>query len=95
MCQVGTVHNRIQGIEIPSVPNAPFAAKIAVTWDEPLAGGGTVSKKYYTMVARDSHGRVHRETRGFVRGDSNEEPPLKSVTIMDPSRAAARCASGL
>jgi hypothetical protein len=82
--QVGTVHSRIQGIEIPSIPNAPFAAKIAVTWDEPLAGGGTVSRKYYTMVARDSQGRVHRETRGFVRGDSNEEPPLQSVTILDP-----------
>lgn len=82
--QVGTVHSRIQGIDIPSIPNVPFAAKIAVTWDEPLAGGGTVSRKYYTMVARDSQGRVHRETRGFIRADSNEEPPLQSVTILDP-----------
>ena len=84
MCQAGTVHSGIQGIDIPSIPNAPFAARIAVTWDDPLAGGGTVSRKYYTMVARDSQGRVHRETREFVRAESNEEPPLQSVTILDP-----------
>lgn len=102
LSQVGTVHTRIEGIDVPPIANAPFAAKIAVTWDEPLAGGGTVSRKYYTMVARDSQGRVHREARGFVRADSNEEPPLRSVTILDPisgtrtvcTQASMSCAKG-
>lgn len=80
----GEVHTRIQGIQIPSTPNAPFSARIVVTWDQPLASGGTVSRKYYTMVARDSKGRVHRETRGFVPADSAAEPPLESLTILDP-----------
>ncbi len=80
----GEVHTRIQGIQIPAVPNAPFTARIVVTWDQPLANGGTLSRKYYTMVARDSKGRVHRETRGFIPADSAAEPPLESVTILDP-----------
>lgn len=81
---VGAVRTQIQGIEIPPVANAPFSAKIVVTWNQPLVGGGTVSKKYYTLVARDSQGRVRRETREFVPADSSEEPNLRSFTILDP-----------
>jgi hypothetical protein len=81
---VGSVRTHIEGIEVPPVANAPFTAKTVVTWDEPLAGGGTVSRKYYTLVARDSEGRVRRETREFVPADSNAEPPLRTFTIIDP-----------
>lgn len=80
----GEVHTRIAGIQIPAIANAPFSARIVVTWDQPLASGGTLSRKYYTMVARDSKGRVRRETRGFVPADSSAEPPLQRVTILDP-----------
>lgn len=80
----GAVRTHIQGIQIPAIPNAPFTARVVVTWDQPLAGGGILSRKYYTMVARDSKGRVHRETRAFVAANSAEEPPLQSVTILDP-----------
>jgi hypothetical protein len=80
----GEIHTRIQGIRIPAVPNAPFTARVVVTWDQPVTSGGTLSRKYYTMVARDSKGRVHRETRGFVPADSAAEPPIQSQTILDP-----------
>ena len=80
----GTIHTQIEGINIPSVVNAPFTAKVLVTWDEPLVGGGTVSRKYYTLVARDSQGRVHREIRDFIPAGSNAEPHLRSVIITDP-----------
>jgi hypothetical protein len=81
---VGGVRTRIVGIEIPTVANAPFTAKVLVTWNRPLVGGGTVSRKYYTQVARDSQGRVRREIRGFIPADSSEEPPLRTFTILDP-----------
>jgi hypothetical protein len=81
---VGAVRNHIEGIDIAPVPNAPFTAKVAVTWDQPLVGGGTVSRKYFTSVARDSQGRVRREIRGFVPADSSAEPSLRSFTIIDP-----------
>jgi hypothetical protein len=98
----GAVRTRIEGIDIPSVPNAPFAAKVVVTWDEPLVGGGTVSRTYYTMVARDSQGRVHRETREFVPANSNTDPLLRSITINDPiagtrtvcMQASMNCSTG-
>ena len=80
----GGVRTHIEGLDIPTIPNAPFTAKVIVTWDQPLVGGGTISRKYYTMVARDSQGRVHRETREFVPTNSNDEPQLRSFTILDP-----------
>jgi hypothetical protein len=81
---VGGVRTRIEGINIPSIANAPFTAKVLVTWNRPLVGGGTLSRKYYTRVARDSQGRVRRETREFISADSNAEPPLRTFTIFDP-----------
>ena len=81
---VGNVRTHIEGIEIPPIADAPFTAKVVVTWNKPLVGGGTVSKKYYTLVARDSQGRVRREMREFVPADSAAEPPLRSFTILDP-----------
>ncbi len=81
---VGGVRTQIEGIAIPPIGDAPFTAKVVVTWNEPQVGGGTVSRKYYTLVARDSQGRVRREMRGFVPADSAAEPPLRSFTILDP-----------
>jgi len=80
----GNVRMHIQGIQIPPVGDAPFTAKVVVRWDRPLVGGGTNSQKYYTLVARDSQGRVRREIRAFVPADSTVEPPLRSFTILDP-----------
>ena len=98
---VGAVRAHIEGIEIPAVANAPFTAKVVVTWNEPLVGGGMVSRKYYTLVARDSQGRVRREIREFIPADSNAEPPLRSFTILDPvsnmrtvcTKASMNCAT--
>ena len=81
----GKLHTHIEGIDIPSVANAPFSAREVVTWDQTLAGGGTVSHMYYTLVARDSQGRVRREMRDFVPASSNEIPRLRSFSITDPA----------
>jgi hypothetical protein len=80
----GSLHTTIEGIKIPPVADAPFTAKVVVTWNRPLIGGGTVSRMYYTLVARDTQGRVRREMREFVPADSASEPPLRSFTILDP-----------
>jgi len=98
----GGVRAHIVGIEIPPIANAPFTAKVLVTWNRPLVGGGTASRKYYTQVARDSQGRVRRETREFIPADSNAEPPLRTFTFLDPiagtrticTKATMNCATG-
>jgi hypothetical protein len=82
--RAGAVRTHIEGIDIPAVGNAPFKARIVVTWTRQLDDGSTLSRQYYTMVARDSQGRVRRETRDFVPANSSDEPPLRSFTILDP-----------
>lgn len=99
---VGGVRTHIVGIEIPPIANAPFTAKVLVTWNRPLVGGGSVSRQYYTRVARDSQGRVRRETREFIPAESNAEPPLRTFTFLDPvsstrtvcTRSTMNCATG-
>lgn len=98
----GGVRTHIVGIEIPPIANAPFTAKVLVTWNRPLVGGGSVSRKYFTQVARDSQGRVRRETRAFIPADSNAEPPLRTFTFLDPvsstrtvcTKSTMNCATG-
>jgi len=85
--RAGVVRTHIEGIDIPAVANSPFRARVVVTWDRQLNDGSTQSRQYYTMVARDSQGRVRRETREFVPANSSEEPPLRSFTILDPVAA--------
>jgi len=80
----GSVRTQIEGIDIPTVADAPFTAKVVVMWDEPLIGGGRISRTYYTQVARDSQGRVRRETRSFVAAHSGAEPTLRTFSILDP-----------
>ncbi len=87
MAQDGQIHTQIQGITIPAIPNAPFSAKVIVQWDEPLANGATISRQYYTLVARDSQGRVRRETRAFVPAGSIAEPLLRTFYVNDPVSA--------
>ena len=99
--RAGAIRNYVHGIEIPAVANAPFRARVLVTWDQTLDNGSVVSRKYYTMVARDSQGRVHRETRSFIPADSSDDPPLRGLTIIDPvsatrtvcTEASMKCAS--
>ena len=80
----GIVRTHIEGIDIPTIANAPFSARVVVTWDRQLQDGSTQSRQYYTTVARDNQGRVRRETREFVPANSSEEPPLRTFTIFDP-----------
>src|ERR1039458_7082245 len=63
----GRIHTRIEGIGIPSITAAPFTARVVVTWNQPLIGGGTVSRTYYTVVARDSRQRAAMEGCAPVR----------------------------
>ncbi len=79
------LETHIIGIEVPTIPNAPFTAKEFATWDEILPGGGTVATKYYTVIARDSKGLVRRESRHRVPANSNADSILVTLSLLDPA----------
>jgi uncharacterized protein YecT (DUF1311 family) len=74
----------VEGLFIPLVTGQPFHAKIAVQIHRQLPDGTVVDQKYYTLVARDSTGREHRESRDPIAADSDLEPPLLRTIVYDP-----------
>ncbi|MGD1108290.1 MAG: lysozyme inhibitor LprI family protein, partial [Terracidiphilus sp.] len=74
----------VDGLFIPLVPGQPFHAKVAVQIHRQLPDGTVVDQKYYTLVARDSTGRAHREARDVIPADSDLDPPLIRTIVYDP-----------
>jgi hypothetical protein len=60
----GTIE-RIQSIEIPPIPNAPFTAVVVTEWTRILPDGSTALMKNHRTIARDTLGRVFEERRYF------------------------------
>jgi hypothetical protein len=80
----GTTNTQIEGIYIPQTPNAPFTAKQVVEWNRPLTDDTVIMRTYFTIVARDSLGRVRRENRNSVPANSSREPRLNYTFFLDP-----------
>lgn len=80
----GGTTQHIDGIFIPPVPHAPFSAKVPVETSHALPDGTVENRKFYSIVARDSSGRVHNENRRIVPADSTEEPPVNYYIFTDP-----------
>ncbi len=83
----GGIREHVDGIFIAPVAGAPFSAKVPVEITHQLQDGTTVTRKYYTLVARDSQGRLYRETRKLIAADENREPPLIRTYVSDPQTA--------
>jgi uncharacterized protein YecT (DUF1311 family) len=78
------IGGRVEGLYIPTIAGQPFRAKVAVSVTRHLPDGTEVAQKYYTLVARDNQGRVHREFRQIMPADSEMEPALLETVVYDP-----------
>lgn len=88
----GGTTSHIQGIFIAQIPNEPFSAKEQVEWAHTLGDSTVVNHKYYTIIARDSRGRVRREDRRGIPANSNAEPFLNYTFVLDPeARTRTEC----
>lgn len=81
----GGAVQRIIGIFIPSMPNAPFTATVTTEWTRPLADGTTIAWKNHRIIARDTTGRIFQERRWFVAAAKQDEPGLMQIEISDPA----------
>src|SRR5580658_849534 len=72
----GTIQ-RIQSIDIPPIPNAPFSAVVVTEWTRIMPDGSTALMKNHRMVARDSVGRVFEERR-YLTPDGDKQETLLS-----------------
>ena len=74
----GTIQ-RIQSIDIPPIPNAPFSAVVVTEWTRIMPDGSTALMKNHRMVARDTLGRVFEERRYFTP-DGDKQTTMLSET---------------
>ena len=81
----GTTMERINNIDIPPLPNAPFTATVTAGWTRTLEDGGTLTTQNHRMVARDSSGRIFQERRYLIPNGDTKTSPLSELDFSDPT----------
>jgi hypothetical protein len=75
---------QINGISIPDVPGSPFSATVVVESEQIWPDGSSEIRRTINLIARDSQGRTHNETRRLMPQYFHGSPELMSVRIFDP-----------
>jgi hypothetical protein len=73
-----------QDIFVTPVPNAPFSGVINVERALIQPDGSIVHLKTLRVIARDSRGRIHNESRTFLRLSDPEAPQVVRIHLYDP-----------
>lgn len=74
---------RVEGVDIPPVPNAPFYARAVLELTQTLPDGSAATHKTFNIIARDSHGRTHNEIRQWAPQDGSEPDSYCNI-VYDP-----------
>ena len=86
----------VNGITISDVPNAPFSATAVIEFERYFSDGSTQVRRTINLIARDSEGRTHNETRRLMPEYFHGSPELTSVRLFDPlTRIRTICDPGL
>lgn len=74
----------VNGITIPDIPGAPFSATVVLELQHYRPDGSTQVRRTINLIARDSDGRTHNETRRLMPEYFHGSPQLLSVHLSDP-----------
>ena len=74
----------VNAITVPDIPGAPFSATAVIEVQQYLPDGSTQIRRTINLIARDSQGRTHNETRRLMPQYFHGSPPLLSVRLFDP-----------
>jgi hypothetical protein len=72
------------GIPVPDIPGAPFSATAVIEVKRYWPDGSTQIRRTINLIARDSQGRTHNETRRLMPEYFHGSPPLLSLRLFDP-----------
>jgi hypothetical protein len=76
--------NFVNGITISAIPNAPFSATAVIEFERIWPDGSSQVSRTINLIARDSEGRTHNETRRLMPEYFHGSPQLMSVRLFDP-----------
>ncbi len=74
----------VHGISIPSVPGLPFSATVVIESEREWPDGSPQIRRTINIIARDSQGRTHNETRRLLPESFHGSPEVLSFRIFDP-----------
>jgi hypothetical protein len=83
-CLVGASSASAQDIFVTPVPNAPFTGVIHVERSLVQPDGSRMELKTVRNIARDSHGRIHQESRQLLPSSSTAQPKVIRIHLYDP-----------
>ncbi len=75
---------RVNGLIIPAVPGAPFSATVVIEAERYWPDGFAETYRTINLIARDSSGRTHNESRRLMPEAFHGSPKLESVNLYDP-----------
>ena len=76
--------NVVIGIAISDVAGAPFSATAVIQFQRDLGDEGMETLRTISLIARDTTGRTHNETRRFMPEYFHGSPLLMGVRLYDP-----------
>jgi hypothetical protein len=76
--------NVVSGITVPDIPGSPFSATVVIESQLEWPEGYTEIRRTINLIARDSVGRTHGETRRLMPEYFHGTPLLMNVHIFDP-----------
>jgi hypothetical protein len=82
----GGVREVLESIVIPSMPHAPFTAKLATEAVKYAADGATLTVVNERRIARDAQGRIYEERWFLVPKGGEVKSSMNWIQIADPKR---------
>jgi hypothetical protein len=81
----GGTSERVQSVDIPAIPNAPFYAVVVTELTRILPDGSKQTMWNHRNVARDNAGRVFQERRYFAPHGDVQETQVSELDYQDPN----------
>lgn len=73
------------GITVSAIAGAPFSATVVIESQRDWFDGSTQVRRTINLIARDSNGRTHNESRRLMPEYFHGTPDLISIRLFDPS----------
>jgi hypothetical protein len=80
----GALSQIANGIFVTPVPNAPFVAVVKLEQTRFDPDGTIVKLKTNRAIARDSQGRIYKDSRRLQLASESNAPPMIMIDLFDP-----------
>ena len=78
-------HGFVNGIAVSDISGVPFSATAVIEFERYSPDGSSEVRRTINLIARDSSGRTHNETRRLMPENFHGSPLVLGVRLFDPT----------